>query len=83
MNGLGNAFVTTSYVLAADNEFVDFTKKLYVDNQLIASYTPEDMNRDSFRYGDTFIEEIDPYRSAIYVIIYSNENESEITTLNY
>ena len=83
MNGLGNAFTTTSYVLSADNEFADFTKKLYVDDQLIASYTPEDMNRDSFRYGDTFIEEVDPYRSAVYVIIYSNENESEITTLNY
>lgn len=83
MNGLGNAFVTTSYVLAADNEFVDFTKKLYVDNQLIASYTPEDMNRNSFRYGDTFIEEVDSYRNAVYVIIYSNENESEIAILNY
>ena len=83
LNGLGNAFLTTSYTLSSDNECVDFMKKLYMDNQLIASYTPKNMNRDSFSYGDYFTEEIDTYRNTIYIMIYSNVNEPEIVILYY
>lgn len=81
INGLGNAFITTSYISSSDNEFTDFSKKLYIDNQLVNSFSLDDVSGN--KYSVTMNEEVDTYRNAVYVMIYSTENETEIITLNY